>query len=53
MVMVNRGTQALLSVRGDGVTTLFGDVYVGDASTDTLTIGGTIQRATPLVLEGG
>lgn len=51
--MVNRGTQSLLSVSGTGTTTLFGDVYVGDASADTLTIGGTVLGATAMVLEGG
>ena len=53
ILMVNRGTQPLMSVSGTGTTTLFGDVYVGDASTDTLTIGGTVLGATAMVLEGG
>ena len=36
-----------------GVTTLNGNLVLGDAAADTLTIGATLQGASPLVFEGG
>jgi len=36
-----------------GTTTLNGNLVLGDAAADTLTIGATIAGATPLVFEGG
>ena len=35
-----------------GVTTLNGNLVLGDAAADTLTIGATLQGASPLVFEG-
>ena len=35
-----------------GTTTLNGNLVLGDAAADTLTIGATLQGATPLVFEG-
>ena len=36
-----------------GVTTLNGNLVLGDAAADTLTIGATLAGASPLVFEGG
>jgi hypothetical protein len=35
-----------------GTTTLNGNLVLGDAATDTLTIGATLQGASPLIFEG-
>ena len=35
-----------------GTTTLNGTIVLGDAAADSLTLGGTIQGATPMVFEG-
>ena len=35
-----------------GVTTLNGNLVLGDAAADTLTIGATLQGASPLIFEG-
>ena len=45
------GTLTGLTV--SGATTLNGNVTLGDAAADTVTIGGTIQGASPLIFEGG
>jgi hypothetical protein len=50
------GTTGLLtaaSLTVTGTTTLNGNLILGDAALDTLTISATIQGATPLVFEGG
>ena len=41
------------SLTVSGTTTLNGNLILGDAATDTLTLSATIQGATPLVFEGG
>jgi hypothetical protein len=45
-----------MTVGGDitvtGTTTLNGSLVLGDAAADTLTIGATLQGATPLIFEG-
>ena len=40
------------SLTVSGTTTLNGNLILGDAATDTLTLSATIQGATPLVFEG-
>ena len=37
----------------EGTTTLNGNLVLGDAAADTLTIGATLQGASPLTFEGG
>ena len=41
------------SVRGDGMVTVFDDMTIGTAVSDTLEIVSTIQGASPFVFEGG
>jgi hypothetical protein len=58
--VINNGASAITttglvsagSLTVTGTTTLNGNLILGDAATDTLTLSATIQGATPLVFEG-
>jgi hypothetical protein len=59
--VINNGASAITttglvsagSLTVTGTTTLNGNLILGDAAADTLTISATIQGATPLAFEGG
>lgn len=50
---MNSGGSDVFAVRGDGLTTVFGNMIVGSSLSDSLTIKSAILGASPLVLEGG
>lgn len=58
--VINNGASAITttglvsagSLTVTGTTTLNGNLILGDAATDTLTLSATIQGATPLIFEG-
>lgn len=53
LMSVTSGSTDVFAVRGDGLTTVFGNMIVGTSVSDKVTISSTIQGATPFVLEGG
>ena len=46
------GQSDYVTVRGDGTTTVYGNLLVGDTPSDVLTVNGALQGAVPLVFEG-
>lgn len=53
LLSVNGGGQDMLSIRGDGLTTVYGNMNIGTSLSDQVTINSIIQGSTPFVLEGG
>lgn len=47
------GATDYLTAKGNGLLSVSGDLVLGDAGADTVTLAATIRGATPLVFEGG
>ncbi len=47
------GATDYLTVKGNGLLTVSGDLVLGDASSDLVSVLATVRGATPLVFEGG